>query len=189
MSLFVRRIYKTIKYTQGFNIQKCYMPFNISAANISTSQSNEPSKLKIVKNKISLYGQLAKFRLSSLVAVTTGAGFICFGGPFDIIIFSATCFGTVLCAASANTFNQIIEKEFDSKMFRTRARPLPSGRATTSEALSFGIGSGLLGVGTLLSITNPIVAGLGAANIGLYAGAYTYSKRKTEFNTWIGDIT
>ena len=40
----------------------------------------------------------------------------------------------------------------------------------------------------LLALTNPTVAALGMGNIALYAGAYTYSKRITEMNTWLGSI-
>jgi protoheme IX farnesyltransferase len=73
-------------------------------------------------------------------------------------------------------------------MKRTRARPLPAGRVTTEEAIAFGAASGALGVSTLYAMTNPVAAGLGAANIALYAGVYTYSKRVSEVNTWIGSV-
>ena len=143
---------------------------------------------KSFKKKLISYSQLAKFRLSSLVVLTSGAGYMCYGGPVDIPTLIAACTGTGLCAASANTFNQIVEKDHDAKMFRTRARPLPSGRCTPAEASFFGVSSGLLGVSTLYAMTNPVVAALGAANIALYAGLYTYSKRKSEINTWIGAV-
>lgn len=67
-------------------------------------------------------------------------------------------------------------------------RPFPSNRIQTTEALTFGAMSGLTGVGMLYSLTNPLVAGLGAANIFLYAVPYTLSKPRSEYNTWVGAV-
>jgi len=66
-----------------------------------------------IKGIVKRYLELAKFRLSALVVVTSGAGFICTGLPIDYSLLTTTCLGTALCAASAGTFNQIIEKERD----------------------------------------------------------------------------
>jgi len=134
------------------------------------------------------YLELAKFRLSALVVVTSGAGFICTGLPIDYSLLTTTCLGTALCAASAGTFNQIIEKERDGYMKRTTHRPLPSGKMSIQQAGLFGVLTGLSGTSLLLLGTNPVVAMLGAGNIVLYSGIYTYSKRYTEWNTWIGAL-
>eukprot|EP00607_Mallomonas_marina_P009639 CAMPEP_0182421742 /NCGR_PEP_ID=MMETSP1167-20130531/7208_1 /TAXON_ID=2988 /ORGANISM="Mallomonas Sp, Strain CCMP3275" /LENGTH=174 /DNA_ID=CAMNT_0024599157 /DNA_START=407 /DNA_END=928 /DNA_ORIENTATION=+ len=101
---------------------------------------------------------------------------------------TAACIGTALCAASANTFNQVIETENDKKMNRTRMRPLPSNRVSKYEALTVAIAAGGMGTGILLVGTNPVVAALGAGNIFLYAGPYTVSKQLSELNTWIGSL-
>jgi hypothetical protein len=66
-----------------------------------------------INSIVKRYLELAKFRLSALVVVTSGAGFICTGLPIDYSLLTTTCLGTALCAASAGTFNQIIEKERD----------------------------------------------------------------------------
>ena len=66
-----------------------------------------------IKSIVKRYLELAKFRLSALVVVTSGAGFICTGLPIDYSLLTTTCLGTALCAASAGTFNQIFEKERD----------------------------------------------------------------------------
>merc|ERR1719231_563378 len=71
-------------------------------------------------------------------------------------------------------------------MHRTWGRPLPLGKVSVENAKNFCIGTGALGVGTLL-LVNPTVAALGAGNIGLYY-IYTLSKQTTEWNTWIGAI-
>jgi len=132
--------------------------------------------------------ELTKFRLSSLVVFTTAAGFICAGSPIDMVTMAYACTGTALCAASAGTFNQVFEIENDRAMKRTINRPLPSGKVTATQAAMLGGVTGLTGTAMLALATNPTVALLGASNIVLYAGVYTYSKRYTELNTWIGSI-
>ena len=159
-----------------------------SLSTLNNNKKQQQQELTI-KQKINILKNLSKFNLSSLVVATSFAGYMCYGvTSFDPVIISATCIGTFLCSASANTFNQYIEKERDAKMMRTRARPLPSGRCSPNQALSFGLLSGISGVTTLYTLTNPVVAGIGAANIFLYAGPYTFSKPRTELNTWIGAV-
>ena len=59
---------------------------------------------------------------------------------------------------------------------------------STLQASVFGLSTGAAGTGMLLALTNPTVAALGIGNIALYAGAYTYSKRVSELNTWLGSV-
>jgi protoheme IX farnesyltransferase len=160
-------------------------------------KSDESTKLNIRESSNGLfhrnsrpyiYAELSKYRLSALVVVTSGAGFLCAGAPIDLTAMAAVTSGTALCAASAGTFNQVIEKRHDIKMLRTRLRPLPSGRISSAEATAWGVSSGLAGTALLYTATNPVVAALGAANIFIYAVPYTLSKQHTEWNTWIGSL-
>ena len=102
-------------------------------------------------SRLYIYPELSKYRLSALVVVTSGAGFLCAGAPIDICSLAAVTTGTALCAASAGTFNQVLEQGHDAKMLRTRLRPLPSGRISTLEATTWGVSSGLAGTGLLLA--------------------------------------
>ena len=160
--------------------------------NKSNGDSNniieKKKEISWIKKRIGIYGELSKFRLSSLVVLTTGAGFLCAGAPIDWGTMTSACIGTALCAASAGTFNQVFEVERDSNMKRTRNRPLPSGKISIKEAVLWGISTGTLGTGLLVANTNPVVAALGVGNIILYAGPYTFSKQKSEINTWIGSV-
>ena len=67
-----------------------------------------------------VYKELSKARLSALVVMTTSAGFL-MAGTSSIMWtpFVATCVGTSIAAASANTFNQCWEVENDRLMSRT----------------------------------------------------------------------
>ncbi|KAK3347877.1 UbiA prenyltransferase family-domain-containing protein [Neurospora tetraspora] len=96
--------------------------------------------------------------------------------------------GTTLCSASANALNMLYEPDTDSKMTRTRTRPLVRRLLTTKAAVFFAVGCGLAGTLALYFGVNPTVSFLGAANIALYAGAYTPLKRISAVNTWVGAI-
>ena len=149
---------------------------------------NTVAPLKKKPHIIKILADLSKLRLSSLVVVTTGAGFFCAGAPILWDVMSLTCIGTTLCAASAGTFNQIIEKDRDANMNRTKMRPLPAGHISTFNASLWGITTGALGTSILSIYTNDLVACLGLFNIFLYAGPYTYTKPMHEINTWIGSL-
>jgi len=140
------------------------------------------------RRAMGIYGELSKVRLSSLVVATTSAGFLFAGGPVQWPALAAVTVGTSLAAASANTFNQVIERDYDALMRRTRQRPLPTGRISAGHAAGFGVCTGLASTAWLAAATNPLTAGLGAANIALYAGAYTPLKRRHNLNTWVGAV-
>lgn len=140
------------------------------------------------RNRLRLYSQLSKYRLSALVVATTSAGYLAAGGPVDAVSLSCACLGTMLASSSANTFNQVIETSNDSQMKRTRNRPLPSGRISRPHALGWGVVSGSAGIAVLAAGSNPLTATLGAANLFLYVGPYTLSKTRSELNTWVGSV-
>ena len=146
------------------------------------------AKMPKAKSWPGLLGELSKARLSALVVATTAGGFLLAGPPQSTLTLAAACGGTALCAASANTFNQVYEHKTDALMKRTRHRPLPSGRVSLKEAAAIGALTGLTGTTVLAVGCNELTALLGAANILLYAGVYTPMKRKSEWNTWMGSL-
>ena len=140
-------------------------------------------------HKLHMYSELSKLRLSGLVVLTTSAGFICAGpSSFEVAHMIAACAGTGLCAASASALNQIFEKDRDMKMKRTMRRPLPAGSLNMREALAMGSVTGAAGTGILVTLPGSDAALLGLLNIGLYSGVYTFSKPRSEINTWVGSL-
>ena len=135
----------------------------------------------------SIYLELSKSRLSGLVVLTTGAGAV-MGPHLDAPTLAAALGGTFLCAASANSFNQVIEKDLDAQMNRTCRRPLPSGRISRTHAAAWASFAGVAGVGTLAAGTNLLTAGLGASTLGLYTLVYTPMKQEHWLNTWVGAV-
>ncbi|TQD86059.1 hypothetical protein C1H46_028398 [Malus baccata] len=135
------------------------------------------------------YWELSKARLSMLVVATSGTGFILGSGhAIDFAGLCCTCAGTMMVAASANSLNQVFEKQNDAKMNRTKNRPLPSGRITIPHAVTWASAAGLAGTALLASKANMLAAGLGASNLILYAFVYTPLKQIHPVNTWVGAV-
>lgn len=131
---------------------------------------------------------LSKIRLTSLVVVTTMAGYVIAPGPFDISTFAACSLGTGLVSATANAINQFFEVPFDAQMSRTKNRVLVRGNITPGHAIMFAIMSGASGLFLLYSQVNGLTAALGATNLILYTLIYTPMKRISILNTWVGSI-
>ena len=121
---------------------------------LSTTVRDKDNSLTGRNSRLYIYPELSKYRLSALVVVTSAAGFLCAGAPIDLCSLVAVTTGTALCAASAGTFNQVLERFHDAKMLRTRLRPLPSGRISTAEAFSWGATSGIAGTALLYTGTH-----------------------------------
>ena len=96
--------------------------------------NNAPNQ---IKSLISLndFFILSKARLSLSVVFSSLSGY--FLAPtiidFQEIIFLSI--GGFFLAGSSNAFNQIIEKDYDKKMQRTKNRPIPTGRISVTYAL------------------------------------------------------
>lgn len=140
------------------------------------------------KRLLSIYAQLAKTRLTVLVMLTATSGVALSPVPATLPILLSTALGTALCSASANTLNQLQEVPYDAQMIRTRQRPLVRHAISPLHATCFAIATGITGPVLLWTMTNPLTAAIGAANICLYAGLYTYLKRKSILNTWVGAV-
>ncbi|CAH9085447.1 unnamed protein product [Cuscuta epithymum] len=164
-----------------------------SAVNLTSLASASVFKSEDVLDYAKHYGrcywELSKARLSMLVVATSGTGYVLgSGGAIDYTGLWATCVGTMMVAASANSLNQVFEVKNDAKMKRTQQRPLPSGRITIPHALFWASSVGAAGTALLACKANMLAAGLGASNLFLYAFVYTPLKQIHPINTWVGAI-
>lgn len=131
--------------------------------------------------------KLGKAQLTFGTAVMAGAGYLAVG-HFHTGEFLAVFLGTWILGMSGGAANQIIERDLDAQMARTRNRPLPSGRLSLNEAYAFTASSGVAGMGLLYFGSNPIAAAVGASTWVAYV-LYTFSKTRTVYNTHIGAIS
>lgn len=138
--------------------------------------------------KLSDYAQLGKMRLASLVVFSAAMAFLTAPGPVNWVAFLWLIVGGVLTTASANSFNQVIEKDLDKLMDRTAQRPIPGSRMSAQEGLLFGVLTGVAGVFILSWFLNPASGLLGLLSIILYTIAYTPMKRRSPFAVFIGAI-
>jgi protoheme IX farnesyltransferase len=135
------------------------------------------------------YLTLAKLRLNMLVVVSAVAGYVmASGNTHDIWRLVAMIVGTLLVAAGASAFNQIIERQSDSLMQRTRLRPIPDGRLSTREAWIFGATVNAAGLLILAFGCNRLSAFVAFATLASYAVVYTPLKRHSSFSTVVGAI-
>ena len=88
---------------------------------------------------------------------------------------------------ASNAFNQIIEKDTDALMKRTKNRPLPAGRMHVSMAMVIAVSFTIVGLAILYSI-NPKRALFGAISIFLYTSIYTPLKAVTPLSVFVGAI-
>ena len=131
---------------------------------------------------------LVKFRLSLMVVVSSVLAYLIAAG--SSVSFPVLCLlfvGGFAITGASNAINQVLEKEFDLQMERTKSRPVASDRMRSSEAVL--ISGVLLVVGVMcLSFINPIVAFLGILSFVLYAFLYTPLKRYSTISVAIGAI-
>lgn len=95
--------------------------------------------------------------------------------------------GGFLVTAAANCFNEIIEKDLDKLMDRTKDRPMPAGRMTTGQGLVLGLIMGIAGT-WLLGKLNLETGLISVFSILLYAFAYTPLKQKSPIAVFVGAI-
>jgi len=96
-------------------------------------------------------------------------------------------FGGFFVVGASNIYNQIIEKDLDALMVRTKNRPLPTNRVSVNLALILAIIFTIIGL-VLLYIIYPIVALLAAVSIFLYTSVYTPLKLVTPLSVFVGAI-
>lgn len=140
-------------------------------------------------NKFRDYLALTKFRLLSLVLISTAMGYYLSSlRPFDVPTFINVILGVMFVGGGANTLNQWYERHCDERMHRTRNRPLPAGRLRPWQAFLFGLIISLLGFGILAVGVNQLTLLLSFLSWGSYLFLYTPLKRISALNTWVGAI-
>ena len=132
---------------------------------------------------------LTKPRLNFLVLLTTLGGMY-LAAPDGVA--SATLFhtllGTFLVAGGASALNQVLERETDRLMRRTRTRPIPIGRLSAAEGAWFGVILASAGLVELAWRVNSISAVVAAITLGSYLLIYTPLKRRTSLAMLVGAV-
>jgi len=144
------------------------------------TKEKTPSLLKDI-------GTLFKVRLGFFVVLSSVLGWFMGVDTIDVGNVLLLIGGGYLLTGASNGFNQIIERNNDSIMARTKNRPLPTGRMTINHALMLSIGAGITGI-YFLSLLNNTAAILGFISFVLYAFVYTPLKSRSSLCVFVGAI-
>ncbi|MBI2784890.1 MAG: protoheme IX farnesyltransferase [Legionella longbeachae] len=136
------------------------------------------------------YVELCKPRVVLLMLLTVVVGmYLATPGWVNLSLLGASLLGIGLCAGSAAAINHLVDKRIDAIMARTKKRPVASGQVSVSQALSFALIMGTLGLAVLVVFVNQLTALLTFITLIGYAGIYTgYLKRATSQNIVIGGL-
>lgn len=146
------------------------------------------SEASTAVSKYSYFGiftEITKVRLSISVVFSSLAGYLLGADSVQIHIFLLLAIGGYCMVGASNVFNQILEKDLDALMLRTRDRPLPAGKIGVRPAFFLASILTILGIGILYAI-NPQTAMFGAISIFMYVSLYTPMKTKTPLSVFVG---
>ena len=130
---------------------------------------------------------LMKPRVMSLVIFTCAVGLLIAPVKINFINAIFSLGAVALGSGAAGALNMWYESDVDSLMTRTCLRPIPTGKLTKNQALTFGVLSSLVSVIVLYIFSNLIAATILTITILFYVFVYTiWLKRKTSQNIVIG---
>ena len=133
------------------------------------------------------FKEVTKKGLAISVVFSSLAGYLLATDVVDLKTLILLSIGGYFMVGASNVFNQIIERDLDALMDRTKNRPIPSGRMTVTTAFVLAIILTLAGLSILYNI-NERTAMFGAISICLYTSAYTQVKTKTPLSVFVGAI-
>ena len=124
-------------------------------------------------------------RLAISVVFSSVAGYFLGADSIDLLTVIMLGVGGYCLVGASNAYNQILEKDLDLLMDRTRNRPVPSGRMSVNMAFFIASALTILGL-VILYLINPRTAMFGAISIFLYVSVYTPLKTKTPLSVFVG---
>lgn len=139
-----------------------------------------------ISSKLADYAAFFKLRLASLVVFSAILGYLIAVDSIVWVDLIWLCIGGFLVTGSSNGYNQVIERELDKLMDRTKVRPLVTGRMTKNEALFVAGISGAVGILILWFFLNQLSGILALISLILYVAVYTPLKQKTPWAVFVG---
>lgn len=160
-----------------------------SFTNIKSSGNlNSDSTHFSIQKAITDFKEITKFRLAASVVFSAIAGYLLgfdSENPFSWVTLVMLAVGGYCMVGASNAFNQIIERESDLLMERTKNRPIPSKKMNVTTAFVIACSLTIVGIGILYAI-NPKSAMFGAISVFLYVSMYTPLKTLTPLSVFIG---
>lgn len=146
--------------------------------------------IAVKASALSDYAQLFKIRVTALIVITAWAGFYMGAAKSGVSSLSWTLlnalWGIGLTCAGSAALNEVLERSIDSRMRRTRNRPLPAGRMDVTTGLIAGVVATLVGSLSLAATTNVLTGILAFATAVAYLALYTPLKKISPISTFVG---
>ncbi len=130
---------------------------------------------------------LVKIRITVLVSITTGFGYLLARGGLDFDVVWPVV-GIFLTACGSAAVNHLQESDIDNRMMRTRNRPLPSGALTKLQVVMIALALVITGSAVLYVTNGALVMVLGLLALVWYNIIYTPMKRRNPFAVVPGSI-
>jgi len=152
-----------------------------------TAEATLHAELASSEPSIGDFLELMKPRVMSLVVFTSLAGLVAAPGELHPVLAAIAILCIAVGAGASGALNMWYDADIDARMARTAARPIPRGRVTPDEALTFGSVLSVVSVMTLGVLVNWVAGALLALTIAYYVLFYTmWLKRRTPQNIVIG---
>ena len=111
-------------------------------------------------------------------------------GSINYTLFLTSMVGVSLVVASGCVFNNVIDRDIDRKMERTKNRVLVKGLISAKTSLVYATLLGIAGFMMLYFGANPLAMWLSVIGFIVYVGIYSlYMKRHSVYGTLIGSLS
>jgi protoheme IX farnesyltransferase len=149
-----------------------------------------PATIEIgLGGRLADWAVLCKLRLASLVTFAAFVGALLASGPAGDLLRAAEAAFWITCSAAAGgVLNQVLEREADGLMERTRNRPLPTGRIAVRDAIIVALaltGAAVAGLALRFNLYSALLA---LGTLFGYVAIYTPLKRFSTLNTLVGSL-
>ena len=148
---------------------------------------NNTHTLTTAPSFLASFKTVTKMGLSLSVVFSSIAGYLLAAETIHFPTLLLLAIGGYFMVGASNVFNQIIERDLDALMDRTKNRPIPVGHMSVTYAFVLAVILTVAGLSILYSI-NERTAMFGAISICLYTSAYTPLKTKTPLSVFVGAI-
>jgi len=138
--------------------------------------------------KLRLFFELIKFRLSFLVTFSSVVGFLLSSNYINYFSLFILIISGFFITGSSIINNQIIEKDSDKLMNRTKNRPLPTNKISSRNALFISLALSITGLILMVLFLNKLTAILSFLSLFIYTFLYTPLKKVGPIAVFVGAI-
>lgn len=143
--------------------------------------------MKFSQTFLYLLAELTRLKLTLFVVLSSATGFVLSRQGISLQALPILL-AVFLLASGASALNQYQERKEDSRMERTKGRPIPSGRLSPPSALFISLLLLLFGFILLTHLDKPETFGLGLLAVAIYNGVYTPLKKRTYLSVLPGAL-